>query len=234
MFISNKNIGSNILVKRFLKGIFNKKPSLPRHTVTWNVSSVLSFLKTINNNLCSLQNLTKKVTMLLALTTGQRIQTLCAIDIRNMEICTKYVKIWFGDLLKQSRPDFHLQALYIESFPEDESLCVVKSLSVYLESTKLLRKDNVLFITTVKPYSAASRNTVANWLQETLKDSGIDMGIFSPHSTRAASTSAVVGKVPVNTILRTAGWRTDCTFRKHYNRPVMNDSSFSHQILSSL
>ena len=38
--------------------------------------------------------------MLLALTTGgQRIQTLCSIDIRNMEICIEYVKVRFGDLL---------------------------------------------------------------------------------------------------------------------------------------
>ena len=86
----------------------------------------------------------------------------------------------------------------------------------------------------MKPYNSVSRNTLANWLKESLRESGINLDIFSPHSTRSASTSAVVSKVPIDTIMRTAGWKSSCTFRKHYKRPVTNDSSFSHEILSSV
>jgi hypothetical protein len=38
--------------------------------------------------------------------------------------------------------------------------------------------------------------------------SGIDVNIFKPHSTRAASTIAAnVRNVPMSTILKTAGWK---------------------------
>ena len=40
----------------------------------------------------------------------------------------------------------------------------------------------------------------------TLKLAGIDLSLFTPHSTRSASTSAVVSKVPIDTIIKTAGW----------------------------
>ena len=57
------------------------------------------------------------------------------------------------------------------------------------------------------------------------------MSVFTPHSTRDASTSAVVGGIPTDTILKTAGWSSDNVFRKFYRREITNDSSFSKFIL---
>ncbi|CAC5393089.1 unnamed protein product [Mytilus coruscus] len=57
------------------------------------------------------------------------------------------------------------------------------------------------------------------------------MTIYTPHSTRGAATSYVSGRIPIATILRTAGWRKDSVFRKFYQRPITNDSSFSKEIL---
>ena len=230
--VSNKEIGSQVLVKRFMKGIFNTKPSLPRYNSTWDVNTVLNHLATVDIGNRSLRDVSKKLVTLLALTTGQRTQSLCVIDIRNLELTAQDVKIRFGDLLKQSKPGNHLEELFIESFPQNKSLCVVACLHRYLEITAALRVDTCLFISTQKPHKTASTNTVSNWLRECLADSGIDMSIFSPHSTRVASTSAAALKVPIDTILRTAGWKSDCVFRKHYRRPVTNDSSFSKVILS--
>ena len=59
------------------------------------------------------------------------------------------------------------------------------------------------------------------------------MACLSPHSTRSASCSAAAKcNVPIDTILRTAGWTRDNVFRKFYNRSVSNDDSFSKSILS--
>ena len=149
--------------------------------------------------------MSKKLVALLALTTGQRIQSLCVIDLRNLELTPQYVKIRFGDLLKQSKPGNHLQELYIESHAPNRSLCVVNCLSKYLDMTSDLRSDNNLLISTIKPFKKATHNTLSNWLRECLKDSGLDLSTFTPHSTRAASTSTAVTKIPVDTILRTAG-----------------------------
>ena len=229
--VANIVIGSHLLVRRFMKGIFNKKPSLPKYNVTWPVNTVLNFIQSLDNNSCSLRDISKKLVTLLALTTGQRIQTLSLMDLRNMDIDSKYVKIRIGDLLKQSKPGNHLQELYVESFPSNVALCVVQCVNSYLEKTANLRSSQKFWISTIKPYQAASKTTISNWLRQTLKESGINLDIFAPHSTRAAATSAVQGKVPIDTIIRTAGWKSDCVFRKHYNRPITNDSVFSATIL---
>jgi hypothetical protein len=65
------------LVRRFLQGAFNQRPSLPRNDVTWDVNIVLRYLQQqwpISN--LSLKDLTIKCVMLLALTTGQRAQSI--------------------------------------------------------------------------------------------------------------------------------------------------------------
>ena len=117
------------------------------------------------------------------------------------------------------------------SFKANYSLCVVENIRRYLEVTLPLRKGYSLFISTIKPYNSVSWNTLANWLKESLRESGINQDIFSPHLTRSASTSAVVSKV---FFMRIVGWKSSCTFWKHYKRPVTNDLAFSHEVLSSV
>ena len=52
---------------RFLKGVFELKPSLPRYTTIWDVGTVLQYLKTLHPiPEVNLKTLTKKLTMLFA------------------------------------------------------------------------------------------------------------------------------------------------------------------------
>ena len=84
-----------------MKGVFHKNPSLPRNLFTWDVSRVLVYLRSLwPPSTLSLKLLLYKLVMLLALTTGKRIQTLHLIDIRNIEYSQEYMKIRVGDLLK--------------------------------------------------------------------------------------------------------------------------------------
>ena len=63
-------------------------------------------------------------------------------------------------------------------------------------------------------------------------DAGIDMGLFSPHSTRAAATSAAARmNVYTATILRTAGWAAYNTFRTFYHKPVRMNRDFGSALL---
>lgn len=94
----------------------------------------------------------------------------------------------------------------------------------YISRTSGIRIDSRLFIITQKPFSGASKDTVA-------KLAGIDLTLFTSHSTRSASTSALVNKIPLNTIVKTAGWARECTFRKFYKKPITNDSTFSNSLL---
>ena len=230
--IHSANIGNDVLVRRFMKGIYHIKPAMPKTLFTWDVKLVLKFLGNLDNKVLTLRVLTIKLALLIILTTGQRCQTLKAMDLKNMEVDKNYIKIRIGELLKQSKPKTHLAELYIEAFGQNPNICVVKTLKFYLKRTENIRKDSCLFLITQKPHSPESKSTIAGWIKLGLRLAGIDLSLFTPHSTRSASTSAVVNKVPIDTIIKTAGWSRDCTFRKFYNRPITNDGSFSNSILS--
>ena len=76
-----------------------------------------------------------------------------------------------------------------------------------------------LFITKVRPFKPASKDTIAKWIRETLSNAGIDTSIFSPHSTRsAASSTAKRCRVPIDTILKPGGWRSMKTFGWFYDK----------------
>ena len=77
-----------------------------------------------------------------------------------------------------------------------------------------------------------SRDTVRNWVKFVLQAAGVNMDVFGVHSTRAASTSqAVLKGIPLATIIRTAGWKQDQTFRKFYQRPITRDTTFATSLL---
>ena len=60
------------------------------------------------------------------------------------------------------------------------------------------------------------------------------MNMFSPHSTRSASTSAAhCSNVPLKTILSTAGWSNAKTFATYYNKPIKEVGAFADSVLCS-
>ena len=74
---SSLPIGQLPIVKRFMKGIYDLRPSLPRYTTMWDLSIVLSyFRKGASVSELSLKELTLKLTFLLTLLSEQR----CQID----------------------------------------------------------------------------------------------------------------------------------------------------------
>ena len=170
--------------------------------------------------------------MLLALLSSQRCQTLHLIDIRNVKITDSYVQIVFGDLLKTSKAGRHIAELNLPAFDADRHLCIVTVLKEYLLRTSSIRKTETrLFLSTIKPHKGVSRDTISRWIKHIMNDAGVDMTIFSPHSTRSASVSAAKQTVPVQTIMKTVGWSRDSTFRKFYNKPIVVDYSYSNSLL---
>ena len=136
--IHSRDIGNEILVKRFMIGVFHLKPSLLKTAFTWDVKVVLKFLNTMENHELNLRMLSVKLAVLIALTTGQRCQTLKDLTIRNIELNCEYMKIRIGELLKQSRPRKHLSEIYIEKFKANPNVCVLNVLIVYLKKTEQL------------------------------------------------------------------------------------------------
>ena len=191
-----------------------------------------------------LRDLTWKVNMLIALLSGQRCQTIHALDISDMQVVTQpnlqYV-FQINKLLKTSRPAKHFSHLVLQAYPTDEQLCIFKTIQAYLAKTKPLRgKHTQLLISYQKPHKPVSTDTIARWLKTVLEKAGIDTNIFHAHSTRAASTSAAkTAKLSVNTIMDAAGWTNALTFGKFYDKPVVSEShknseNFGHNLLRSI
>ena len=98
-----------------------------------------------------------------------------------------------------------------------------RALKEYIRRTESIRKnEKQLFISFHKPYAAVARSTISRWLKDVLYEAGIDVGTFKAHSTRAASCSrAKKDGVPIEDILRNAGWANDSTFKKFYNKAII-------------
>ena len=79
-----------------------------------------------------------------------------------------------------------------------------------------------------------SEDTIARLVKMVMQQAGGAERLFKPHSTRAASTSkAFSANVPLVSIIKAGSWRSDCTFRKFYNKPIDSDQDFAQAILAS-
>ncbi len=77
-----KPVGQHPLVCRYLRGIFNQVKPVPKYSTIWPVDKVLHYLKVLFPlEQLSMKDLTFKLVMLIALTTGQRCQTLTLLDV---------------------------------------------------------------------------------------------------------------------------------------------------------
>lgn len=231
------NIGEDLCLKRFMKGIYNLRPAAPRYNVTWDTQLVINFLEKMSSlEDLSLKDLSLKLSTLLILLTGQRVQTLFWINIDNIVETSNGLQIFIVDKIKTSGYNKPQPCLEIPCCTNNPALCAVTLLKFYIEKTKDVRKNNqkYLFISTRFPHSRASKDTISRWIKETLYKAGVDKK-FTSHSTRHASTSKALHKgVPLDVIRKTAGWSdTSQVFEKYYHRPIINSSSmFARAILS--
>lgn len=224
---TNNFIGQDERVKRFFKGIFKLKPTFPRYNVTWNPNTVLDFLSTqYPNEAISFEQLSKKLVTLLALASGQRTQTISMIKMPNIRISNDTVIIKITDLVKTSGIGRSQPMIHLPFFTQRKNVCPAHTLKTYIEISAQKRPSDVvqLLITHKRPHRAASSQTIARWIKQTLEESGVDTSVFSAHSTRHASTSAALRSgLSVNIIRKCAGWSDQsAVFANFYNRPIVD------------
>ena len=145
--------GEHPLVIRYMKGIFEIQPALPKYSEIWDVTVVLNYLKTFEKvSELPLKELTLKLTMLLCLTTGQRGQTIHKMDVTGIQALPDRYRLTINEKLKQTKPGKHLAPIDLHAFPEEEGLCVVKTLEEYLKRTLKIRdKHSQLLLSYIQP-----------------------------------------------------------------------------------
>lgn len=236
--IHGPELGENPEIKRFFKGVSKLRPPKAKYDCTWDPGLLLDCFKNWgSNDGLSLEKLSMKLTSLLALVTGHRMQTLSLIDIRNIYANNNAIEIMIPDRIKTSGLNKKQPLLSIPFYSKEALICPANTLKFYLQKTKQLRATEYkLFISFRKPYKAVTTQTLSRWIKKVLKCSGVDTSIFSAYSTRHASTSAASRNgISIDCILNTAGWSSKSeTFARFYKRELVKDKNiFALSILDN-
>nr|CAH7749579.1 unnamed protein product [Callosobruchus chinensis] len=205
--IAGPNLAQDFRMQRFFKGTYMLRPSLPKYEHTWDPCVVLNCLKQLKHAEISLEDLTHKCVTLLALATGQRLQTLALIEISNIHVSEDAIRITVPKRIRTSAKN----------------------------KPQPMGTENSLFITVKKPFHKASTQTLSRWIKTILRKSGIDVNIFTGYSVKHAAVSAASRKgLNYDTIRRAAGWSSNSKmFTTVYNRPVISSKTFTEAVLIS-
>ena len=213
-------VGQRPLVCRALQGSFSQRPPMPKCTSTWDVNTVVLYLKEKMGDTptLNLKALSQKLVVLLALSNAS---DLVALDVRFVQSSEEGVAFRIPGLTKMRRSG-PPRSFEVSRF-KDASLCPVKTLEYYIRQTKDIRKEGGngsyrLFISVRKPHNAVTSATIGRWIKQILSMVGVNTDQFSAHSTRSASTTAAKKQgVSVRDIMGTAGWSRQSTFETFYH-----------------
>lgn len=227
--VNNCAVGRHPLIVRLLKGIYTLRTPVPRYVSTWDVTKVTSYLQTLYPlDQLNLKKLTVKTVMLCALSSAQREQTLCALDLNYMTETPVCIRFAIAEKLKTSKPG-KSKIVQFDCLADKPELCTKCTLAEYISRTQTVRNkdsDSKLFVSYIRPHKPVSTDTLARWIRSVMYDSGIDTSIFKAHSVRGAATSDAFARgVPISDILRTADWTNEHTFRKYYLRKCNSDDN---------
>ncbi|KAL0831119.1 hypothetical protein ABMA28_001990 [Loxostege sticticalis] len=230
-----QDITTNNCIKRFFKGVFRLKPPAPKYDTTWDPNLVLNHLSDyFPNESISLKDLTVKTITLLALASAQRMQTLSMIRINNISFYQDKIQIKIDELIKTSKPGSYHPLIILPYIKENPKVCPALTLKSYIDRTNDIRKDDFLFISYQKPHKKVVTQTLSHWVKYVLGKSGINIDLYSAHSTRHASTSAAHrAGVNLEVIRKAAGWtESSKVFLKYYNKNLSNsvDCEFANSL----
>ena len=161
---NNHLLGDRPIIKRCLNGIFNNRPALLRHVSILDTSCVLNHLK----NRSKLEFGHKIINIIVSYVNSSVIRPESTV----VTICKykSHVKrsssISHNKIVKNSRPRFHVKPLVLNRYTIDADLCVLTTLTVYLERNAPLRGEcTALFISVQKPYKQVTVNTISRWIK---------------------------------------------------------------------
>nr|XP_060627676.1 mediator of RNA polymerase II transcription subunit 19 isoform X1 [Anolis sagrei ordinatus] len=250
---------SHPLVRMFLKGIANTRPSVAPIPPAWSLELVLSFLtKPPFEPLATthLSYLSWKTAFLVAITSARRASELCALRVDPPYFRLHKDKVVLQTdvaFLPKVSSFFHMsQEIILPSFfqcpstPMERTLHLLdvrRALAYYVDRTTSLRKTPRLFIKYRKDMEGlpVSSQRFSSWNVSTIKLcyhlSGKNLPLqVKGHSTRVMSTTtAFMRGVPLEVICRAAIWTNPLSFVSHYKLDIASkrDADFGRAVLFS-
>ena len=188
-------------------GAYNTRPPAPRYVVIWDTDVLLQYLDSLDNTSLTFKMLTCKTTVLLTILSGQRVSTIHKFRLSQLQLTTDMAVFNLGNALqKHSKPGRSNPPIVFHRYPHGHRLCPIQTIRDYLlQRIPLAPQTDEFFLTHRRPYHPASKDTLARWVKEVLKLSGIDTSQYAAHSCRSSSSSkANMPGVPMEQILKCA------------------------------
>ena len=126
-----------------MKGIYNWRPPEPWYSTTWDVTTVLTWLKGHGGRHSeerSLKDLSGKLALLMALVSANRTSKLHALDLQFRSYTPEGVLFRLASLTKKRKTGAPLKDYFFTSFAQDSCLCVVQY-RFYYRSSVTTEKD---------------------------------------------------------------------------------------------
>ena len=190
----NVSFGDIPTVKRYIKGIFENSPTLPKFQFTWNASLLFNSFRNMQEiQESDIQKLTQNLVTLMTLISGsRRVQAIYSVSVSDIKILDNKVVITIMSLIKQTKPTKHMSPLFFQAYQKQQKICFVSYLIEYLKRTKSYRNTEKLFLTCIKPYMTTSKDTTSRWCKSIIKENGISTHSYTSHSCG----SFILCKVP--------------------------------------
>ena len=220
--------GKHEHVKKFMKGIFNLKPSLSKYSKIWDIKQLSDYYRSLpDNHDLDLKTLTLKLSTIFVILLCQREHTIETLDLNYITLKDIEIHIAFPSALKLTRPGKHLQPLTLYEYPTEPKLCPVSLLRCYISKTQTIRKSQTkLLLKFYKATQGRVNQDLSRWLKTSLKNAGININIYQGHSLRTASAStASLHGLNIQSILKAGGWSRELTFSKYYKKDLLIDQS---------
>ena len=219
--LNHKDLDTHPLIRRFIRGVHNCRPPLMKQSTVWDPTILLRFIDEMgDNDDLSLKQLTYKTVALLMLLSGSRVHCVHAFSTDSMHRSGGNAFTFYPTvLLKHSRPKFRGKPITYRAYPDNPRLCIVKSLEDYIWRRDMITDTDALLVTHRAPHRPASKDSIARWLKDALKEAGITN--YTAHSYRSASTSlAFCRTVSLKEILEQGQWTQQNTWSKYYKKEL--------------
>ena len=217
-----KPVGQDPLVCRFLRWVHRLRPPKSRQFLTWEVSSVFSYIRSWGKTKdLSLKRLILKTAFLVALVCFKRLADSCNMNMK--EGFWQLNMLGFTcQPLGYGKTEFHNPAtpLHIEPFLEDRRLCLVYHLVRLDRRFSKLRpaKETKFWLSSKTPHEPVSATTISRWLTEVIRGSGALSG--QARDVRSAESSiAIQAGMVIRKVMKAADWHRISTMQRHYFKP---------------
>ena len=180
--INGHKVGNHPLIMDLMKSIRKNRPMKSRYHVIWDVSVVIAFLKSLDNDTISVRLLGWNTASLLAIAAAKRG---CELAELTIDGCVGEDKaVFYFEKAGKTQKHKVADPLCYPAYTLDESICPVAAIQAYKRRTAYRRdpvlnlnrvQDSKFFIATIRPYNSVGIPTIANWIKHVLARSGVDI-----------------------------------------------------------